>query len=242
MCAPDTELTQQSLVAKETKGDLIFGRRSREETRWLKTKAIYLDESAGLSVKKIERDTQFDLPTEKFRLSAKKIERDTPFDLPKEESHACSAIKIERDTPFDLPTKESHACSAIKIERDTPYMSIPNLPIKRPCEDHSSTSPFLSARKHCKTEASQAAKDNDISKVATGIKLTTPFTYLTVAVGVVCGIDIWNNENEDDMVQNKLLESQDLPQIVCKPVYTEDSFIVARSKPKLLVGWYLHAF
>ena len=209
---------------------------------WLKTKEIHLDESVGLSAKKIERDTQFDLPTEEFHLSAKKIERDTPFDLPKEESHACSAIKIERDTPFDLPTKESHACSAIKIERDIPYMSIPNLPIKRPREDHSSTAPFLSARKHCKTEASQAAKDNDISKVATGIKLTTPFTYLTVVVGVVCGIDIWNNENEDDMVQNNLLESQDLPQIVCKPVYTEDGFIVARSKPKLLVGWYLHAF
>ena len=155
-----------------------------------------------------------------------------------DESVGLSAIKIERDTQFDLPTKEFRL-SAIKIERDT---LIPNLPIKRPCEDHSSTSPFLSARKHCKTEASQAAKVNDMSKVATGIKLTTPFTYLTVAVGVVCGIDIWNNEDEDDMVQKNLLESQDLPQTVCKPVYTEDGFIVARSKPKLLVGWYLHAF
>ena len=81
-----------------------------------------------------------------------------------------------------------------------------------------------------------------MSKVATGMKLTTPFTYLTVAVGVVCGIDIWNNEDENDMIQKNLLESQDLPQIVCKPVYTEDGFIVASSKPKLLVGWYWHAF
>ena len=139
----------------------------------------------------------------------------------------------------EIHLDESVGLSAIKIERDTP---IPNLPIKRPHEDHCSTFPFLSARKHCKTEASQAAKDNDMSKVATGIKLTMPFTYLTVAVGVVCGIDIWNNEDEDDMVQKNPLESQDLPQIVCKPVYTEDGFIVARSKPKLLVGWYLHAF
>ena len=222
MYDPETELTQQSLAAKETKGDTVSQPRpSDNDCR--KSEWQHLDRRSSGH----ERDE--DEKMQQVQRSVATAGPDLIFG------------RGSRDETRRLKTKldESVGLSAIKIKRDIP---IPNLPLKRPYKDHSSTSPFLSARKHCKTEASQAAKVNDMSKVANGIKLATPFTYLTVAVGVVCGIDIQNNENEDDMVQKNLLESQDLPQIVCKPVYTEDGFIVARSKPKLLVGWYLHAF
>ena len=167
----------------------------------------------------------------------------------------------------------------------------PKTPKRRPREDHSSTSPFLSTRKHRKTEASQAAKspcdtsmitntsvagsmtntaaaltDNpatlactqhtqNTSKMATGAGLITPFTCLTVPAGVVCSTggkrtkastattndDIWDDENRDDLMLRRgegenPLGSQEPPRKNYRPVYTDDGFIVARSKPKLLVG------
>ena len=252
MCAPETELTQQLLATKRATGDTTTQpdattkntkrKRRPSDSDYQKSKRHHLDtRPCGHEIQQNENMQQIQRKVttagadlfcgvQTTRSRDKTITKQIHLD----ESVDLNAIKTERDT---LTAQNTPAATSEAIDKPS-SMSLLDHP-KRPCEDHSFTSPFLSARKR-KTEASQAIRDSAVSKFATGIRLTKPFTYLTVAVGVVCGIEIWDNENED-MILEDPLEFQDPPQIVYKPVYTEDGFIVTRSKPKLLVG-YLHAF
>ena len=150
MYDPETELTQQSLAAKETKGDTVSQPRS-SNSDCQKSEWQHLDRRSSGH----ERDE--DEKMQQIQRSVATAGPDLIFGV----RTTTSSDKTRRSK---TKLNESVGLSAIKIERDTP---ISNLPIKRPREDHSSTSPFLSARKHCKTEASRTAKDNDMSKVAT---------------------------------------------------------------------------
>ena len=263
----EDEKEQQSQTAGAGLFSGLQSMRSKGRTKQLENRKIHSNESVDSDVIETGTNRLFD--------SSK----------PRECSSANSTTEPKL-VPFD-PVAPATTSETVGKPSSMPPPKTPKTPKRRPHEDHSSTSPFLSTRKHRKTEASQAAKspcdtsmmtntsvagsmtntvaaftDNpatlactQLTQNTTGAGLITPFTCLTVPAGVVCGTggkrtkasttttnnDIWDDENRDDLMLGRgegenPLGSQEPPRKNYRPVYTEDGFIVARSKPKLLVN------
>ena len=258
------EKEQQSQRSVPTTGASLFSglqsMRSKSRTKQVEIRKIHSNESVGSVAMETETDRLLDSsrPRECSTTNSTTEPKLTLLDPPATTSEAV-------DKPSSMPPPK------------TP--KTPKTPKRRPHESQSSTSPFLSTRKHRKTAASQAVKspcdtsmetntsaalmDNPATltctqhtlNTSTGAGLITPFTHLTVPAGVICSTggkrtkasttssndDIWNDEGRDDLMLGRgegenPLGSQEPPRKNYRPVVTEDGFIVARSKPKLLVG------
>ena len=267
------EKEQQSQRGVATAGAGLFSglqsMRSKSRTKQVEGRKIHSNESVDSVAMETGTDRLFD------------------SSRPRECSNTKSTTEPKL-VPLDTPATTSEAVDKPSSMSPPKTPKTPKTPKRRPRESHSSTSPFLSTRKHRKTAASQAVKspcdtsmetnmsaaghmtntaaaltDNPATltstqhtlNTSTGAGLITPFTCLTVPAGVICSTggkrtkasttsssdDIWNDEGRDDLMLGRgegenPLGSQEPPRKNYRPVYTEDGFIVARSKPKLLVG------